>query len=297
MTDTALDNVKPVNDQTNPPAAAPAGPPPSNDERRAAREAEEAAKAKAEEQGTGKPEGQPQGGTEAPTGKPADEQGDPAPDNKESGDDDEAELDTSVWGDGEGDEVTVSLLTTLQNSGVTPGDAKALLFDAIQAGDPTKVDRDALVEKVGKHKATLIMAGVENITSKIQTQIKQTTELVHNAAGGKDNWDKARNWAQKGISEADLNEYRDMISKGGKQADYAVKQIIAAYNADPKNTSLNAKDTTVVGDSGGKAGPRKGISRSEYFTRKEKLHRSGRPTQAQLAELRELRNIGKKQGL
>ena len=292
MTDTnnsALDGVKPINDSTQggdktpvePPRNPQDGPPPSNADR-AARAAQEAAEG-AKDDTKAKPEDNPEGN--------------PSPDIKEGAADDEPELDTSVWGDGEGDDVTVSLLTTLQNSGVKPEEAKALLFDAIQQGDPTKVDRDALVEKVGKHKATLIMAGVENVTARIQDQIKQTTEVVFTAAGGKDNWDKARTWAQKGIAESELNEYRDMISKGGKQAEFAVAQIVKAYNADPKNTSLNAKATTIVGDGGGKADPRKGISRNEYYTRMEKLHRRGRPSQAQVAELKELRKLGKKQGL
>ena len=292
MSDTnnsALDDVKPINDNPQGATDKPVepqrnpqdGPPPSNAERAARAEQEAAGNAKDDTKA--KPEDNPDGNR--------------SPDIKEGEADDEPELDTSVWGDGEGDDVTVSLLTTLQNSGVKPEEAKALLFDAIQQGDPSKVDRDALVEKVGKHKATLIMAGVENVTARIQHQIKQTTEVVHSAAGGRDNWDKARKWAQSGIQESELNEYRDMISKGGKQAEFAVAQIVKAYNADPKNTSLNAKATTIVGDGGGKADPRKGISRNEYYTRKEKLHRRGRPSQAQLAELRELRNLGKKQGL
>lgn len=249
------------------------GPPPSNAERTAAKEAKEAAEA----------------AVKAKDGEP-DEEVEDVPE----GDSEDKELDTSVWGDA-GDEVANSVLQTLQNSGVSTEEAKALLWDAVEAGDPSKVDRDALVEKVGKAKATLIMAGIENVTSKNNERIRQVTQLAHEAAGSADNWAKATKWANAKMSESELNELRDMLDKGGRQATFAAKEIVARYNDDPKNTALSAGTAQVKPD--GKAtAVVKGITRREYGEQLDRLYRKG-AGEAEFNALRAQRAAGKKQGI
>ena len=209
--------------------------------------------------------------------------------------DEDKDLDTSVWGDAGGDEVAQSVMQTLQNSGVSTVDAKAMLWDAVEAGDPSKVDRDALVEKVGKAKATLIMAGIENVTSRNNDQIKQVTETVSTVAGSKDNWDKAAKWAVASMPEDQVNELRGMIDQGGAKARFAAGEIVKAYNSDPKNTALSAgtKQLTPEGKSTSKV---KGLSRREYGDAIMKLERKG-GTEQEFAALRAQRKAGKAAGI
>lgn len=252
-------------------------PPLSNAARKAEKE-----RAEAEAEGDGEGEG------ETP---------DPEADPKaalEEANKDEAELDTEVWGD-MGDDVANSVLQTLQNSGVTTEDAKALLWDAVEAGDPAKVDRDALVEKVGKAKATLIMAGVENVTTRNNAKLEEVTKIAHESAGGKDNWTKATKWAHDNMPKEEVSELRDMLDKGGRQAKFAAKEIVERFNADPKNTSLTAGKNQVTPDS--KAGKAvEPISRRQYGVELEKLHRKG-GSEAEFNALRARRAEGQKQGI
>lgn len=250
------------------------GPPPSNADRQAAKEAKEAADKEA-----------------ADTAAAAEAE---AGDEEDGNEEESTELDTKVWGDA-GDEVANSVLLTLQNSGVSTEDAKALLWDAVETGDPSKVDRDALVEKVGKAKATLIMAGIENVTSKNNARIDEVMGIASEAAGGKDNWTKATKWALAKMPEADLNELRGMLDKGGRQAKFAASELVARYNADPKNTALTAGKGQVQPDAKATTAV-KGISRREYGEQLDRLYRKG-AGEAEFNSLRAQRAAGKKQGL
>lgn len=256
------------------------GPPPSVADRKAAKEAKEAAEKAAKEKAEAEAAAAAENGEDG-----------------EDGDDDEdenKELDTSVWGD-TGDEVGNSVLQTLQNSGVSTEEAKALLWDAVEAGDPTKVDRDALVEKVGKAKATLIMAGIENVTSRNNAKIAEVTKVANETAGGEANWKKASAWAVKNLKADELDELRNMLDKGGRQAKFAAGEIVARYNDDPKNTALNAGGGQVKPD--GKGGNAvQPISRREYGEALDKLHRR-RGTPAEFAALKAQRQAGIKAGI
>lgn len=150
--------------------------------------------------------------------------------------------------------------------------------------DPSLVDRDALVEKVGKNKATLIMAGFENVASREKARVAEVTETVNKAAGSADNWKKAAGWAVKNLPEGELAELRGMLDKGGRQAQFAAGEIIARFNDDPKNTALNAGTGQVKPD--GKAGSAvKPITRRQYGEMLDKLHRT-RGSEAEFAASR-----------
>lgn len=285
-----LDNVKPVNGGSTEPTddqiqngVAPKGvdssePAKSTAERKAEQAAKEAADKEAAEAIEGKQvvkdDEPPAGGDEAPK------------------DDEDKDLDTSVWGDS-GNEIANSVLQTLQNSGVTPTDAKALLWDAVEKGDPALVDRDALVEKVGKAKATLIMAGVENVVYQNAKAVAEVTSIATEAAGGEANWNKAREWAKKNIPAKELEELRVMFDRGGRQAKFAAQDIVDRYNSDEKNTSLNtSKQITPSGKGGTTVKP---LSRREYGIALSKLGINA--SEAERASLLQRRKLGKQQGI
>lgn len=205
-------------------------------------------------------------------------------------------LDEEVWGT-TGDEVADSVLTMLQNADVTPDEAKALLFDAVKAGDVSQIDVKALEAKVGKTKATLIMAGVTNFVDKRTTDNAATLVDVHKAAGGEENWTKMAAWGKDNIPEADLSDYRGMIDKGGAQARFAVQEIAAKFNADESNTTLSGATTAAAleGD-GGVGKSARSTTRAEYVAELTKAHR-GNATEAVLNEITAARHRGRAAGL
>jgi len=206
-------------------------------------------------------------------------------------------LDEGVWGS-TGDDVADSVLTTLQNAGVTPDEAKLLLWDAVKEGDLTKVDIPALKEKIGDAKATLVMAGVTSFVEKQSTRNAAIIEDIKNVSGGDENWKLMAAWGKDNLPEADLTEYRTMIDRGGPQARYAAGQIAAAYNADPGNTTLDtAGGTAPVVEGDGGAGPSaRATSRAEYVAELDAAH-LGNPTEAALQAITAARHRGRAQGI
>lgn len=254
------------------------GPPPSAQERKAAAEAKAAADKAAQEEIEGKAATPP--GEEVPGDEPADGEGTP--------------LDTKVWGDA-GSDVANSVLETLQNSGVKPDEAKALLWDAVQTGDPSKIDRDALVEKVGKAKATLIMAGVNGVIRDNKERLEAVQKVTFDVAGGEANWKTAAAWAVKNIPENDLEELRGMLDKGGRSAKVAAQEIIEKYNGDSRNTSLNKGKTITPG---GKPSTKveNPLSRAQYGAELDRAH-NRRAGPSEFAALKARRDAGKKLGI
>lgn len=270
--------VKPVNEQKEETVVMGDGPAPSNAERRAARAAAE----KAEEE------------TKATEDTATEEN--VAEDTEEEVKAEEAH---ESWEAIEptGDETTDSVLDLLRESGVDTDKARSLLWEPMQNGDISAIDKDALVEAVGKARANLIMAGVKDVVSRNEAVVKEVKETVNAAAGGEANWNAVTAWAKKGgISEGDLKEYAGMLNKGGKQAEFAAAEIVRAYNDDPKNTSLSAGRKAITPDAG-KAEPVKGLSRLEFGIAMDRLYRRGNATESEYKALREQRRAGKKQGL
>lgn len=222
---------------------------------------------------------------------------------KKAADDKEAEakkdntpLDEEVWGS-TGDEVGDSVLTMLQNADVTTDEAKALLFDAVQAGDVTKIDVKALEDKVGKVKATLIMAGVTSFVEKNTAKNAVIVADMHKAAGGEDNWNTLAAWGKTNIPEAELSELRLMIDAGGAQARFAVSEIAAKFNADEGNTSLSTATTTpVIEADGGTGKTARSTSRADYVAELTRAHRDNK-SDAVIAEITAARHRGRAAGI
>ena len=255
------------------------GPPPSAQERKAAAEAKAAADKAAQE---------------AVEGEQTQKPGEEVPGEETEGAGEDTPLDTKVWGDA-GSDVANSVLETLQNSGVKPDEAKALLWDAVQEGDPSKIDRDALVEKVGKAKATLIMAGVNGVIRDNKERLEAVQKVTFDVAGGEANWKTAAAWAVKHIPENDLEELRGMLDKGGRSAKVAAQEIVEKYNKDPKNTSLNKGKTITPG---GKPSTKveNPLSRAQYGAELDRAH-NRRAGPAEFAALKARRDAGKKLGI
>jgi len=204
-------------------------------------------------------------------------------------------LNTDEWGS-TGNDVADSVLTMLQNADVSPEEAKALLFDAVTAGDLSKIDLEGLEEKVGQTKATLIMAGVTTFVNDKNARNTQIVADIKEAAGGEENWTKMAAWAKGNLPDAELVEYRGMVDEGGAQARFAVAEIAAKYNADEANTSLTTAGVAPIQGDGGVAGSARSISRADYVAELTKAHRNN-ASEAVLNEITAARHRGRAQGL
>lgn len=205
----------------------------------------------------------------------------------------EAELDTEKWGT-TGDEVGDSVLALLQNADLSVDDAKSLMYDAMVAGDVSKINKDALIEKVGKAKANLILAGAENFATRTAARSQSIIADVHGAVGGEDNWNTVREWANTSLTPDQLADYRDLVNAGGTKARFAAQEMLSAYNADAKNTSLNTAGETLPDTPAQSTG--RSIGRAAYYAELEKAHATGaRPSV--IAEIQQARERGRAAGI
>ncbi len=207
---------------------------------------------------------------------------------------DAAPYDSSVWGD-TGSDVGNSVLGMLEESGISTEDAKALMFDAVMEGDITKIDVDALADKVGKNAANIIMSGAKTFIAESAVKTAAIVSEVHTAVGGKDNWDAASKWASTNIPEATLAEYRPMIDKGGPSARFAAAEILAAYNADGNNSTLAPSTPRAEGTSVSPPAST-ATTRAEYFAALEKANRRG-ASPREIAAIQADRNRGRSKGI
>lgn len=206
-------------------------------------------------------------------------------------------LDTDTWGD-TGDEVGNSVLFELQSSGISTEDAQAALLDAVADGDATKIDVALLESKVGKSKATVIRKLAESFIADRQSLITDTVNRVHKSVGGEDNWNTVVTWANKNMDSTELQELSTMMDRGGKQAEYAAREFLVAYNNDSNNTTLDTSGGAIEGDaaSGAKAD---GITHVQSFEQRDKAYRtlSGKALDNELAKIEAARARGRKQGI
>lgn len=202
--------------------------------------------------------------------------------------------DASVWGD-TGSDLGNSVLGMLEDSGISTDDAKALLFDAVQAGDITKVDTAALTAKVGKHAANIILSGTKGFIAENAAKNEAVIAGVHEAAGGKDNWESAAAWASSNMEADALAEYRPMIDKGGASARFAVSEILAAYNADGNNSTIAPTTPRAEGTSVSPPAST-ATTRAQYVAALEKAHKRN-ASPKEIAIIQANRNNGRKQGI
>ena len=205
---------------------------------------------------------------------------------------DEAPLNTEVWGS-TGSENGDAVLSLLQNSGVTTDEAKALMFDAIQSGDVTKIDKAALEAKVGKAKAAIILTGADNFVKEQASKANAIVASLHETVGGKDNWKQVADWSKDNIAEEELDVFRGMINAGGLQAKMAAKEMKGLYEAAADNSTL--QKTEVLPGAKPKDTAQAPLTAVQYSDALEKLHKEHRgnpPTHLRQALL-DARNRGK----
>lgn len=211
--------------------------------------------------------------------------------------DDDTPLNVDVWGS-TGSKQGDAVLALLQNSGVSTDEAKALMFDAIQAGDPTKIDVAALEAKVGKNKATIIIAGANNFVKESRDAANAIVSTMHDEVGGAANWKVIAEWAKEGVPAEDLEVLREMIDGGGVKARLAAKEMKGLYEAADGNSTL-AKTEVIPGGKppvNNKFVPLTSIQYANQLEKANKEHRGNIPEPVRRALL-DARQKGKQQGI
>jgi len=211
---------------------------------------------------------------------------------------DKTPLDLAVWGT-TGHEGADAALGLLQNAGVTPAEAKTLLFDAVSSGDLSKVDMKALEAKIGVDKAKLVMNGAKEFVKETSDRNTSIIKDISTVAGGDENWTKVAAWAKANMDGDALSEYREMIDSGGAQARFAAGEIVTAYNADDGNSTLTTT-TDIPPVDGDTTTGASGVvmTRKEYAEATAKAHQHGRvPPASELEALNAARARGRAKGV
>jgi hypothetical protein len=203
-------------------------------------------------------------------------------------------LDVNVWGD-TGSDTGNAVLKKLQETGIKPETAKALLYDAVQLGDPTKIDKTALVAAVGEASAQIVLSGIDTFVKENNAKNASVLGVLHEQVGGEENWNVLRDWAKTNLNAEEIQDYIDMIDAGGRKAVLAAKDLNERYEQ-AGNTSLK-KSTQVVPQANNQQqqSTTVALSSSEYFKACEKAQKDGTYNTVR-ASLLAGRELGKKQG-
>lgn len=195
-------------------------------------------------------------------------------------------------------ETVDSAIAILEEAKVPPKEAEAIFAEAVKSLDVSKLDVKKLTELVGAPKANLIVNGMKQFFNDYHEKVTVKTNAVYEVAGGKENFDKVSVWAQAKEKidpefAGALVAYRQMIDSSPVAAKLASAELVKAYNADPKNKSLEVK--IFEGNKPANQGNVKGISRADYVTELKKAEETG--NNPRKAELHNLRRLGKEQGI
>lgn len=168
-----------------------------------------------------------------------------------------------------GDDTADAVIDMLKESNVTPAEADDIFRKAVEEGTLEGIDWAKLEEKMGKAKASLVKTGVTDYYNRVNEGVKAVTEAVFSVVGSKENFDVVAKWAQaKETAEPafakELESYRKMLdSNNPTTAKLAADALLKAFNADPKNSSLDVK--RVDGDKAPTENGFVALSRADYI--------------------------------
>lgn len=167
------------------------------------------------------------------------------------------------------DDTADAVVDMLKESNVTPAEADEIFRDAVEKGTLEGIDWSKLEEKMGKAKANLVKTGVTDYYNRVNSGVKAVVEAVTSVVGSKENFATVAKWAQaKEAAEPafakELDSYRKMLdSNNPTTAKLAADALLKAYNADPKNSSLDVR--RVDGDRAPSDNGFVPLSRAEYI--------------------------------
>jgi hypothetical protein len=187
----------------------------------------------------------------------------------------------------------------LKEAGVGPNEANAFFEKALKSGDLKDVDVKGLEAKLGKDKATLVMAGVTAHYTALNEKQVASVKAVHEVFGGEKNWTSVRDWAHA-AEKADpkvktqIDAIRGMIDEGGFRAEAGARELLRLYNAAPNVKGLGTTKLAVGDSTGTVVGTH--LTRADYITELKKAHDRNAP-RAEIQALDARRRAGKAAGI
>lgn len=199
-----------------------------------------------------------------------------------------------------GNEHADAAIELMKEAGIKPVEGNDIFAEAIEKGDLKLVKWDILESRIGKAKASLVRAGVQQYFDGEYKQQMATQTYAYEKVGGAEGWAKVQKWAKAEEGKnaefaGKLNDYRKALSIGGFAAQAAIDAIKTAYEADPKNGSIGGKELE-RGTRTPKSSVGEPLSRAAYVTELRKAGGDRAPADVQAA-LWARRQAGAKAGL
>lgn len=198
-----------------------------------------------------------------------------------------------------GDESADAVTAILKNAGVSVEDAYKLFGAKKEGHTPDDIDVAGLTEKLGKENTTAVLALVKDFWNRKTATTQASVDHVYALAGGKEAFERVAAWAKAREAidpafKADLQTYRLMFDAGKLQAGLAAKELLTAFNADPKNKTLQVKITH--GDkSASEAASLQPLTRNEYLAKYKVAQEKN--DHAEMKRISAARALGRQQGI
>jgi len=176
-----------------------------------------------------------------------------------------------------GNEAGNDAFEMLKEKGVDAKEANSIFAAALKSGDLKDVKWEVLEAKVGKATAKVIRGNIERYHADVVEKDKKLTEDIHEQVGGKENWDKVVAWARKKEAndpafKRELDDIRKGLAMGGRYGKTATADVLALYEADPKNKGLGVSKL-VKGD--GKAAEVEPLTKAAYLAAVKEARKNG----------------------
>jgi hypothetical protein len=187
----------------------------------------------------------------------------------------------------------------LKEAGIGPNEANGFFEKALKSGDLKDVDVKGLEAKLGKDKATLVMAGVEAHYTALAAKQAASVKAVHEVFNGEQNWKTVRDWAHAAEKadpqvKAQIDAIRGMIDEGGFRAEAGARELLRMYNAAPNKKGLGTNKLAVGDSTGTVIGTH--LTRADYLTTLKAAHARG-ASQAEIQAIDARRRAGKAAGI
>lgn len=123
----------------------------------------------------------------------------------------------------------MEVMEVLKEREIPRAKAQEIFGDAFKSGNPDDIDIHELRRTVGKQTANMMLKTIKQAAVDQGVKQNKALEAVHTAAGGKEQWDKAEEWAKTNYSGKDAADLNAMFKAGGRQAILATKDVMNDY--------------------------------------------------------------------
>ena len=216
------------------------------------------------------------------------------------------ETDAAGWMETDNPSLQASL-NLMKAAGLSPSEAGEFFNEALDTGDASKVDQEALAARVGKDNAELILSGVTKYSTDQSAEVLAKVNAIQEEVGGKDNWAEMVKWSKAAARadetvKAELTELQTMMNGSETQGKLAAKRMLEMYNGDKGNTTLSgAKPTVSAAPTPTMAAAPtpavEPISAQQYVEKINALTSRGGQRQADMAALSKARAAGRTAGI